>query len=60
MSEQSRTILKTPSVSRHAKGCRKATGNPRTAVALEGTITLEEYRNLLIKAYHDIHKDDNI
>jgi len=60
MFEQSRTNLKVTSVKKPVDTRRKTAKESRIAKELEGTITLEEYRKLLIKAYHDLHKDDNI
>lgn len=59
MFEHSRTISKM-TVKRHADGRVRTVADPMTTKELEGAVTLEEYRKLLINAYHDLHKNENI
>lgn len=47
-------------VKRHADGRVRTVADPMTTKELEGAVTLEEYRKLLINAYHDLHKNENI
>ncbi len=59
MFEHSKTLSKV-TVKRHADGRVKTVDDPMAIKELEGAVTLEEYRKLLINTYHDLHKNENI